>query len=143
MFRDRLTITRAHSPFHPAAGGLGWGLPAAIGLELGCPDRPLVALLGDGGMQYTVSGLWTAARHRVPVTFVVCTNDRYRALEEFADLLHVPTGDYLGIPDIDVLDVARGYSLEVHRADTLEDLTEYLKKGPDATGPRLVEIFQR
>ncbi|MFE4373861.1 benzoylformate decarboxylase [Streptomyces sp. NPDC056835] len=143
MARDRLGIARAHSLFYPASGGLGWGLPAAIGLKLACPDRPLVALLGDGAMQYTPSGLWTAARHNVPVTFVVCTNDRYRALEEFADILRVPKGDYLDISDIGVLDIARGYGLEVHRAETLEDLTEYLKKGPEATGPRLVEILQR
>lgn len=66
-----------------------------------------------------------------------------RALEEFADVLHVPEGGYLDIPDIGVLDIARGYGLEVHRAETLGDLTEYLGKGPDATGPRLVEILQR
>ncbi|MFE4915502.1 hypothetical protein ACFRCX_28775 [Streptomyces sp. NPDC056652] len=77
------------------------------------------------------------------MTFVVCTNTKYRALEEFAEELHVPKGEYLHIPDLGILDIARGYGLEVHRAETLEDLTEYLKKGPDATGPRLVEILQR
>ncbi|MEV6419605.1 benzoylformate decarboxylase [Streptomyces sp. NPDC051662] len=143
MLRDRLTIARARSLFYSAAGGLGWGLPAAIGLKLGRPDRPVVCLLGDGSPHYTIAGLWTAARHKVPVTFVVCTNTKYRALEEFAEELHVPKGEYLHIPDLGILDIARGYGLEVHRAETLEGLTEYLKKGPDATGPRLVEILQR
>lgn len=143
MFRDRLTITRARSLFYSAAGGLGWGLPAAIGLKLGRPDRPVVCLLGDGSPHYTIAGLWTAARHKVPVTFVVCTNGKYRALEEFAEALDVPKGEYLHIPDLGILDIARGYGLEVHRAETLEDLTAYLKKGPDAKGPRLVEILQR
>ncbi|MFD7091984.1 thiamine pyrophosphate-dependent enzyme [Streptomyces sp. NPDC059896] len=143
MLRDRLTIARARSLFYSAAGGLGWGLPAAIGLKLGRPDRPVVCLLGDGSPHYSVAGLWTAARHEVPVTFVVCTNTKYRALEESAEELHVPKGEYLHIPDLGIPDIARGYGLEVHRAETLEDLTEYLKKGPDATGPRLVEILQR
>lgn len=49
-------------------------------------------------MQYTTSALWTAARYRVPVTFVVCNNRRYRALEEFSRLLHVPEGDYRSAP---------------------------------------------
>ena len=141
--RDRLTISRPRSLFYSAAGGLGWGLPAAIGLKLGRPDRPVVCLLGDGSTHYTVSGLWTAARHKIPVTFVVCTNTKYRALEMFAEELHVPKGEYLHIPDLGILDIARGYGLEAHRAETLEDLTDYLGKGPNATGPRLVEILQR
>ncbi|MFK0024019.1 benzoylformate decarboxylase [Streptomyces sp. NPDC090798] len=143
VMRDRLTITRAKSLFYSAAGGLGWGLPAAIGLRLGCPERPVVALIGDGAMQYTPSALWTAARHQVPVTFVVCTNTKYRALQDLAEIMHVPGGDYLDISGIGVLDIARGYGLEVHRAESLEDLTDYVRKGMTATGPRLVEILQR
>lgn len=143
LIRDRLTITRANSLFYCAAGGLGWGLPAAIGLKLGRPDRPVVALIGDGAMQYTPSGLWTAARHKIPVTFVVCTNTKYRALQEFSEALHVPEGDYLDISGLGVLDIARGYGIETHRADTLEDLTGYLKKSETATNPRLVEILER
>ncbi|WP_328891023.1 thiamine pyrophosphate-dependent enzyme [Streptomyces sp. NBC_00316] len=143
MVRDRLTITRPKSLFYPAAGGLGWGLPAAIGLRLGCPERPVVALIGDGAMQYTTSGLWSAVRYRVPVTFVVCTNTTYRALQAFSEILHVPEGDYLDISGLGVLDIARGYGLDVHRAESLEDLTHYVRKGMTATGPRLVEILQR
>ncbi|MFD6299667.1 thiamine pyrophosphate-dependent enzyme [Streptomyces sp. NPDC060235] len=143
LVRDRLTISRAKSLFYPAAGALGWGLPAAIGLKLGFPDRPVVALLGDGAMQYTVAGLWTAARYSVPVTFVVCTNRKYRALQEFSRVLHVPEGDYLDISGLGILDIARGYGLETHHAETLEDLTSYLRTGEEATGPRLVEIFER
>ena len=141
--RDRLTISRAKSLFYSAAGALGWGLPAAIGLKLGRPERPVVALIGDGAMQYTPAGLWTAARHRIPVTFVVCTNKKYRALQEFSEVLHVPEGEYLDISGLGVLDIARGYGIETHRAETLDDLTAYLKKGAEATGPRLVEILER
>ncbi|MFJ1609854.1 hypothetical protein ACIOHS_41975 [Streptomyces sp. NPDC088253] len=57
--------------------------------------------------------------------------------------MHVPGGDYLDISDIGVLDIARGYGMEVHRAESLEDLTDYVRKGMTATGPRLVEILQR
>ncbi|WUD71095.1 benzoylformate decarboxylase [Streptomyces sp. NBC_00510] len=143
MARDRLTVTRSKSLFYPAAGGLGWGLPAAIGLRLGRPERSVVALIGDGAMQYTTSALWTAARYRVPVTFVVCNNRRYRALEEFSELLHVPEGDYLDIAGIGVLDLARGYGLEAHRAEDLQDLTDFVHQGLTAQVPRLVEVHQR
>lgn len=94
-------------------------------------------------MQYTTSGLWSAVRYRVPVTFVVCTNTTYRALQAFSEILHVPEGDYLDISGLGVLDIARGYGLDVHRAESLEDLTHYVRKGMTATGPRLVEILQR
>ncbi|GHD61132.1 benzoylformate decarboxylase [Streptomyces mirabilis] len=143
LVRDRLTISRPKSLFYCAAGGLGWGLPAAIGLRLGCPDRPVVALIGDGAMQYTPSALWTAVRHQVAVTFVVCTNTKYRALQEFSEVLHVPEGPYLDISGLDVLDIARGYGVETHRAESLDDLTDYLRQQETATGPRLVEILQR
>ncbi|MFJ4847291.1 benzoylformate decarboxylase [Streptomyces sp. NPDC088733] len=143
MIRDRLTLTRPKSLFYPAAGGLGWGLPAAIGLRLGRPERPVVALIGDGAMQYTTSALWSAARYRVPVTYVVCTNRRYRALEEFSEILHVPKGDYLDISGVDVLDLARGYGLETHRAESLADLTDFVHQGMTSQVPRLVEILQR
>lgn len=143
MLRDRLTLTRPMSLFYPAAGGLGCGLPAAVGLRLGRPERPVVALLGDGAMQYTTSALRTAARHQVPVTFLVCTNARYRALQEFSDLLQVPEGDYLDIGGIDVLGIARGYRIEARRADSLEDLEESVRQGMTAKAPRLVEVVQR
>ncbi|MET8331235.1 thiamine pyrophosphate-dependent enzyme [Streptomyces sp. NPDC005181] len=72
-------------------------------------------------MQYTTSALWSAVRYQVPVTFVVCNNTKYRALQEFSEILHVPEGDYLDIAGIDVLDIARGYGLEVHRAESLQE----------------------
>ncbi|WP_285580959.1 benzoylformate decarboxylase [Herbidospora sp. NBRC 101105] len=143
LLRDRLTITHPKSLFYPAAGGLGWGLPAAIGLSLARPDRPVLALIGDGALHYTPSALWTAARHQVPVTFVICANRRYRALEEFADLLEVARGDYLDIGGADPLAVARGYGLETHHAETLKDLTEFVHEGVHAEHPRLVLVDQR
>jgi benzoylformate decarboxylase len=71
---DRFEFTRPGSLYFGAAGGLGWGLPAAIGMQLGDPSRRVVALLGDGAVHYSVSGLWTAAQYNIPVVFVVARN---------------------------------------------------------------------
>ena len=141
--RDRFTITRAKSLYIPAAGGLGWGLPAAIGVQLAEPDRRVLGILGDGAMQYTTSGLWTAARHNVPVTFIVCTNTKYRALEEFSEVLHVPDAEYLDIPQIDILKAAEAYGIPAVRVDTLDELSETVSRSNEATGPRLVEVLER
>jgi benzoylformate decarboxylase len=62
---DRFELTHPGSLYFGAAGGLGWGLPAAIGMQLGNPSRRVVALLGDGAVHYSVSGLWTAAQYNI------------------------------------------------------------------------------
>lgn len=67
-------------------GGLGFGLPAAVGAQLGMPDRPVIALIGDGSMHYAITSLWTAARHQIPVTIVVSSNEEYGVLKQFRDI---------------------------------------------------------
>jgi benzoylformate decarboxylase len=85
---DRFDFTRAGSLYFPASAGLGWGLPAAIGVQLGDPSRRVLAILGDGAVHYTVSALWTAAQHKIPVVFVVARNSEYAALKGFVRLMH-------------------------------------------------------
>jgi benzoylformate decarboxylase len=143
LIRDRLTIARAHSLFYCASGGLGWGLPAAVGLGLACPGRPVLALIGDGAMQYTPSALWSAVRYKVPITFVICNNSTYRALQEFSEVLHVPEGPYLDISGIDVCKVAEGYGVPAYRAESLDELTDFVSAGKNAQMPRLIEVLQR
>ncbi|MFJ5901992.1 thiamine pyrophosphate-dependent enzyme [Streptomyces sp. NPDC093064] len=120
-----------------AAGGQSWGLPAAIALRLGCPERPVVALIGDGARPACGPRRVT----RCPLRS--WTNTKYRTLQEFSEILHVPEGDCLDISGLGVLDIARGYGLEVHRAESLEGLTDHVRKGMTATGPRFVEILER
>src|SRR5262249_57993615 len=62
-------------------GGIGWGLPAAIGVKLALPDRPVVALVGDGSAMYTRQALWTAAHDRIGVVVVIFNNRSYRILK--------------------------------------------------------------
>jgi benzoylformate decarboxylase len=140
---DRIDITREKSLYFPAAGALGWGLPAAIGIQLAQPDRPVLALIGDGAMHYTVSALWTAARYQVPVTFVIANNAQYAALAGFSQMLDVPQASYLDIPGLDVVKIADGYGVAAHRIEDLAELTHVVKAGMAATGPRLVEVPQQ
>src|SRR5256885_854678 len=78
-------LIRADDPqsyFGLRGGGIGWGLPAAIGIKLALPDRPVVALIGDGSALYTMQALWTAAHDRIPVVFVIFNNRSYRILKQ-------------------------------------------------------------
>ncbi len=140
---DRFDISRPGSLFFPAAGGLGWGLPAAIGLALGDPSRRVLSLLGDGAFHYTVSGLWTAARYRIPVVFVVARNDEYAALKKFTRVMNDPGAPALDIPGIDITGIASAYGIPATRADTLADLTHQVTEGLAGDGPRLIEVQQQ
>ena len=64
------------------AQGIGWGLPAALGVKLALPERPVVALVGDGSAMYTCQALWTAAHDHIAVVFVILNNTSYRILKQ-------------------------------------------------------------
>jgi benzoylformate decarboxylase len=138
----RLTFDRAQSYYFPANGGLGWGLPAAIGVQLADPARPVIALIGDGAMQYTPAALWTAARYGIPVTFVICQNAEYGALQRFSRIMDVPDGGYLDLDGLDPCAIARGYGVEAHRFDDLDQLELFVRTAATATGPRLAVVPQ-
>jgi benzoylformate decarboxylase len=79
------SLIRSDDPqsyFGLRGGGIGWGLPAVIGVKLALPERPVVALIGDGSALYTVQALWTAAHDRIPVAFVILNNTSYRILKQ-------------------------------------------------------------
>jgi benzoylformate decarboxylase len=138
----RLTFDRAQSYYFPANGGLGWGLPASIGVQLADPTRPVIALIGDGAMQYTPAALWTAVRYGIPVTFVIAQNNEYGALQRFSRIMDVPDGGYLDIDGLDPCAIARGYGIDAHRLDDLEQLEEFVRDAGTARGPRLVVVPQ-
>ncbi len=72
--------------FRNAGGALGWGMPGAIGVKLAMPDRPVLALVGDGASMYTLQALWTAAKYNIPVTYVICNNGMYKILKLNMDI---------------------------------------------------------
>jgi benzoylformate decarboxylase len=80
---------KARGPFsHLSAvgGGLGFGLPAAVGAQLAAPERPVVALMGDGSIQYAITALWTAASYKIPLIVIVASNAEYGVLKQFAGI---------------------------------------------------------
>ena len=86
--------TRSHSFFCTPSGGIGWGVPAAVGIALGDRERGVkrhvVATIGDGSFQYSVQAIWTAAQHDLPIIFVVLRNGAYEILKSFALLEKTP-----------------------------------------------------
>ncbi len=137
---DRVPITRPRSFFSSAAGGLGYGIPAAVGLGLADPSRPVVCLSGDGSAHYGITGLWTAARQGVDVTFVIARNGAYGALEEFGAYLGTTGLPGLDLPGLDFVALAAGYGVEGRRVETAAELDEALAAAFASDGPNLIEV---
>jgi benzoylformate decarboxylase len=100
--RNRLRISRPGSYYFAAGGGLGFGLSAAVGVQLAQPSRPVVCVLGEGSAQYAITAFWTAAAYRVPVTFLVLRNEEYGILKWFADVESVTGAPGLDLPGLEV-----------------------------------------
>jgi benzoylformate decarboxylase len=138
--RNRLRLSRPGSYFFGASGGLGFGLAAAIGVQLAVPDRPVVCVLGEGSAQYAITGLWTAAAYGVPVTFLVLNNGEYSILKWFAQMEGVTGAPGLDLPALDVAATAQSYGVRSRRAMGRDDLRATLGDALAAPDPRLVEV---
>jgi benzoylformate decarboxylase len=103
----------------------------------------VLALLGDGAVHYTVSGLWTAAQYNIPVVFVVARNSEYRALKNFTRLMNASDTPGLELPGMDIPAIATGYDIASERVDTLSDLTRAVKHALTSDQPHLIEIPER
>jgi benzoylformate decarboxylase len=137
---DRVPLRRSGSYFTSAAGGLGFGLPGAVGAALAAPDRHVVALSGDGSAHYSITALWTAAQHGLPVVFVIIRNGVYGALEEFGQYLHTSGLPGTRLPGIDFVALAAGYGVPGTRVDTPEGLKSALRASFDSAAPSLIEV---
>lgn len=139
--RNRLRLSRPGSYYFSSSGGLGFGIAAAVGVQLAQLNRPVVCVLGEGSAQYGITALWTAATYKVPVTFLILRNEEYMILKWFAMLEQVSGAPGLDLPGLDVAAVARGYGMSARDVNGREELTEALREDIAATdGPRLIQV---
>ncbi|WP_149179722.1 benzoylformate decarboxylase [Streptomyces sp. TRM49041] len=141
QFHEATRISAPGSYLFSAGGGLGFGAAAAVGAQLGAPDRPVVCVIGDGSVHYAVQALWTAAAYRAPVTFVVLSNARYAILQWFAQLEHAQGAPGLDIPGLDIATIADGYGVRTHRAQDAGELTKLVRdSAAQQDGPVLIDV---
>jgi benzoylformate decarboxylase len=138
--RNRMRVSRPGSYYFGAGGGLGFGLAAAIGVQLAQPDRRVVCVLGEGSAQYAITGFWTAAAYKVPVTFLIIRNDEYGILKWFAEAEQVTGAPGLDLPALEVAMTATSYGVGARRVVGLEALRDALNTAIEADVPRLVEV---
>jgi benzoylformate decarboxylase len=138
--RNQLRLSRPGSYYFSAGGGLGFAMPASIGVQLACPQRRVVCVLGEGSAQYAVQSFWTAAAYKVPVTFVVLRNDEYAILKFFSLMEEVPGAPGLDLPALDTMAVAAGYGVSARRVGDAEELGVELRRALASDGPELIEV---
>ena len=138
--RNQMRISRPGSYYFGAGGGLGFGLAAAIGVQLAQPDRPVVCVLGEGSAQYAITGFWTAAAYDVPVTFLVLRNEEYSILKWFADIEEVQGAPGLDLPALEVAKVAEAYGVSSRRSPPATSCTLPSRARSAPPKPELVEV---
>ncbi len=139
---DRYLQTDLPGSFYSVRTGiLGFGLPAAVGLQLAHPDRRVVCPVGDGSIQYSIQALWTAVQCNAPVIFIVLRNADYSALKSFCDFTQVGRNVHgMDLPGIDMVKIAQGYGMPAQEVDRPEDLEAVLKAAFASPGPRLISV---
>ncbi len=138
--RNQLRLSAPGSYYFSSGGGLGFGMPAAIGVQLAQPSRPVVCVIGEGSAQYAIQALWTAAAYSVPVTFLVLRNDEYAILKWFGLLEEIVGAPGLDLPALDCAAVARGYGVNARVAGDADELTGALAAALASPKPELVEV---
>jgi benzoylformate decarboxylase len=139
--RAHVRIRRALSFFATASGGLGFAMPAAVGIKLALPSRPVVCLIGDGSAMYAPQTLWSAVQLRTAVAFVVVNNARYAILESaarFAGLEGLPS---LELPGLDFVALAQSFGCRAVRVTDPQDLGPALAEAVAGTDPVLLDVI--
>jgi benzoylformate decarboxylase len=139
-FRDQVRPSRPGSSYFSAGGGLGFGLSAAIGIQMAERERPVVAAIGDGSAQYAIAGLWSAVAYQLPVTFLILRNDEYAILKWFGEMAGARGAPGLDVPGIDCVAIASGYGMRARRVQSREELREALGQAIASSEPELIEV---
>ena len=131
-------------------GALGWAMPGALGVKLAHPDRPVLAVVGDGASMYTVQALWTASRYNIPVVYAICNNQAYRILKVnmevyLRDMLddRERDSDYVGMEFANRLDLAmmaRAMGVHGERIEDPEEIGPAIKRAFESGKPALLDI---
>jgi benzoylformate decarboxylase len=132
---------RSYGGFHTmASGGLGYSLPAAVGVSLADPGRRVVCIIGDGSMMYSLQALWTAVQHTLPLTVIVLNNAGYGALRSFGQMLQIREAPGFDLPGLDFVALAKGMGCEARRITRPEDIADALTTAWERASPFLIDV---
>lgn len=138
-YLERIVIERPGMYNFPASGGLGFGLPAAVGMAIGDPSKTVVATVGDGSAHFGISALYTAAQRQTRTIFIIVNNSGYGALAGFSKRMGAENVPGLKVGGIDLVSIAEGYGVNAVRVTTVEELDTAYRDALVTTGPVLID----
>lgn len=137
---DHLPIIAPDTFYTTASGGLGHGLPAAVGMALARPGARVIAILGDGSAMYAIQGLHAAAQWQADVAFVILKNGRYEALHQFGRHFGMQSLVGTQFPELDFCQLAQGHGVPAEAVTGAATLDAALARAFARSGPSLVEV---
>jgi benzoylformate decarboxylase len=143
VMQRHLPFDRSDSFYTMCSGGLGWGMPAAVGVALARPGVKVIGLVGDGSSLYAIQALWSAAQLKLPIAFLILNNGRYAALQDFAPVFGFRPDEAVpgtALPDIDFVALARAQGCGAQRVKDAASLAGVLREALASAGPMLVDI---
>jgi len=138
---DFFPIERPGGFFATASGGLGYGLPAAVGAALTRPDAPVIAIIGDGSSLYSIQALWSAAEYGVDLLVVILNNGGYGALKGIARKSQARRVSGVDIGHLDFVSIAEAQGCRAARCASGRELRSCLRNLLDMKGPRVLEVI--
>lgn len=138
---DQLPIERPGGFLTTGSGGLGYGLPASVGVALAQPDQRIIALIGDGSAMYGIQALWSAAQLELPMTIIIINNAGYLALKHMGTLFQMQELVGVDLPGIDFVGLAKSLGCEAERVSTPGALDETLSRALASHRPFLVDVI--
>jgi benzoylformate decarboxylase len=135
-----LPMAGADSFYTMASGGLGYSMPASVGVSLARPDRRTICLIGDGSSMYSIQALWTAAQQNLPITFIVINNGGYGAMRAFSRSMQIERPPGIDLPGIDFVGIAVALGCPAARVGSSAGLSSALTHSLSQAGPFLLEV---
>ena len=123
------------------AGTMGFGLPAAIGAKYGAPERTVVAIIGDGGIQMTIQEFGTIMQTGVNVKILILNNRFLGMVRQWQQLFHEKRYSFVNIESPDYVTVAKGYRIEGSSINERKDLKNALSTMLNHDGSYLLEVM--
>lgn len=136
-----LPMRGAGSFYTMASGGLGYALPASVGIAMADRNRRTVCLVGDGSAMYCIQALWTAAQHDLPLTVIVVNNLGYGALRAFGRMMQARNLPGMDLPGIGFVEIARGLGCRAARIESASEVAEALKTALSSARPYLLDVM--
>ena len=155
IVNEGVTASRYLNDIHPyrerhdfhglASGGIGWGIAAAVGVQLAHPDRPVCAIIGDGSSMYSIQAIWSAANQNLPMTYVIVNNGGYRIIKQRLKSFH-QNDHFIGMdfkdPEVNFAALAQSMGVTAERVTDSTKLGAALDNAlANKSGPNLIEVI--